>query len=318
MQQPGSAICATESPAVHSDVERHASLQAKRVKCPNGPSNYGAANAPADDPAHNALLSFSLGAVALSGCGSSSDVVIGRSNNEETSTNPAATEVDTTEAATSNVETTDVDTTEVETTVAGTVAETDPTIPFATEVVNQVVCPKEDGSSSPVAQFPAPPQTCIDPSHTYTATLTTNIGLMTLLLDPAAARLTVNNFVFLADYHYYDGTTCHRIIPGFVVQCGDPTATGTGGPGYEFPDELPRAGPYQIGSLAMANAGPDTNGSQFFTVTGEQGAALQPDYALFGQVTAGLDVLAAIDALGSDSGDPISPVDIESITITVG
>jgi len=254
------------------------------------------------------LTMLLLGSVALSGCGSSSDVEIGRSDNEETSVNPP-----TTEAVTTEVDTTEVETTEVETTVA----ETDPTIPLTTDVANEVVCPNEDGSSSPEEQFPAPPPMCIDPTRTYTATLTTNIGVMTLALDPAAAPLTVNNFVFLADYHYYDNTTCHRIIPGFVMQCGDPTASGTGGPGYEFPDELPQPGQYQIGSLAMANAGPDTNGSQFFIITGADGASLQPDYSLFGQVTAGLDVLTAIDALGSESGDPISPVDIQSITITV-
>ena len=260
-----------------------------------------------------------LGSAALSGCGSSSDVEIGRSDSADTSAVPQTTEVDTTEIETTQIETTQVETTEIETTaVETTVAETVPeTDSFTTEVVNQVVCPNEDGSSPSEEQFPAPPPMCIDPTRTYTATLTTNIGVMTLALDPAAAPLTVNNFVFLADYHYYDNTTCHRIIPGFVMQCGDPTASGTGGPGYEFPDELPQPGQYQIGSLAMANAGPDTNGSQFFIITGADGASLQPDYSLFGQVTAGLDVLTAIDALGSESGDPISPVDIQSITITV-
>jgi len=284
------------------------------------------------------LTMLLVGTFGVSGCSSSSDVEIGRSDTGSTSIVSAtsesqATEVDTTDAETTDGETTDVDTTEadttaaettdsettaVETTDSATTVETDPTIPFTTEIVSQVVCPAEDGSSSPVGQFPAPPPMCIDPTRTYTATLTTNIGVMTLTLDPALAPLTVNNFVFLADYHYFDGTTCHRIIPGFVMQCGDPTATGTGGPGYEFPDELPQAGQYRIGSLAMANAGPDTNGSQFFIITGADGASLSPDYSLFGEVTAGLDVLAAIDALGSDDGTPISPVDIESITITAG
>ena len=260
------------------------------------------------------LTLFVVGAVGASGCSSSSDVEIGRSDSGPTATDASTTVVDSTDIDTSVLDTTEVDTTEVDTTDVDT---TDPTIPFTTEIVGLVACPSEDGSSPPVGQFPAPPPMCIDPARTYTATLTTNIGVMTLSLDPAAAPLTVNSFVFLADYHYFDGTTCHRIIPGFVMQCGDPTATGSGGPGYEFPDELPQAGQYHVGSLAMANAGPDTNGSQFFIITGDDGAALQPDYSLFGDVTAGLDVLAAIDALGSDSGDPISPVDIESITIAV-
>jgi len=290
-----------------------------------------------------------LGTATLTGCGSSSDVEIGRSNGEETTAAPQTTDPETTAADTSAPETTDSETTDsettdpdtsdqsesttplttdtettepeptdVETTVEATTDVTDPTIPFTTEIVSQVTCPSEDGSSSPVGQFPAPPPMCIDPARTYTATLTTNIGVMTLALDPAAAPLTVNSFVFLAGYHYFDGTTCHRIIPGFVMQCGDPTGTGTGGPGYEFPDELPQAGQYRIGSLAMANAGPNTNGSQFFIITGDDGASLSPDYSLFGEVTAGLDVLAAIDALGTDgAGVPTSPVDIESITIAV-
>ena len=123
----------------------------------------------------------------------------------------------------------------------------------------------------------------------------------------------------LARYRYFDGISCHRIIPGFVAQCGDPTGTGTGGPGYEFADELPQAGEYQIGSLAMANAGPDTNGSQFFIITGPQGASLPPDYSLFGMVTEGLDTtLPALDAVGNPDGGvpPLEEVIIESVTIT--
>jgi cyclophilin family peptidyl-prolyl cis-trans isomerase len=107
-----------------------------------------------------------------------------------------------------------------------------------------------------------------------------------------------------------------------VVQCGDPTGTGTGGPGYAIPDELPLEGEYQVGSLAMANSGPDTNGSQFFVITGESGAALPPLYSLFGQVTDGLDTtIVALDALGNpdqaaNGVPPLEEVRIESITIT--
>ena len=132
---------------------------------------------------------------------------------------------------------------------------------------------------------------------------------------PHGAPRTVNSFVFLARYHFFDGITFHRIIPGFVVQGGDPTGTGTGGPGYRFADELPQPGRYEIGSLAMANAGPDTNGSQFFIISGAQGTALPPLYSLFGQAVAGLDVLAAIEATGSPSGKPTAGVVIESVTI---
>ena len=123
--------------------------------------------------------------------------------------------------------------------------------------------------------------------------------------------------MFLARHQYFDDTPCHRIIPNFVVQCGDPTGTGTGGPGYSFADELPEAGEYKIGSIAMANSGPDTNGSQFFIITGENGAALPPSYSLFGAVTEGFDeTVVAMEAAGTPSGTPSEPVDIESVVIT--
>jgi cyclophilin family peptidyl-prolyl cis-trans isomerase len=125
----------------------------------------------------------------------------------------------------------------------------------------------------------------------------------------------VNSFVFLARYHYFDGIVFHRVIPGFVLQGGDPTGTGTGGPGYKFADELPAPGRYELGSLAMANAGPDTNGSQFFIISGRDGMGLPPSYSLFGKVVAGLDIVAAIDAVGSRSGKTTEKVTIESVTI---
>jgi cyclophilin family peptidyl-prolyl cis-trans isomerase len=147
--------------------------------------------------------------------------------------------------------------------------------------------------------------------------MVTNKGTMTIALDPAAAPKTVNNFVVLARYHYFDGVGFHRIIPGFVLQGGDPDGTGRGGPGYRFDDELPRPGRYEIGSLAMANAGPNTNGSQFFVISGPDGVRLPPQYSLFGKVVAGLDVVATIDAIGTPgAGKPTEPVTIESVTIT--
>ena len=178
-------------------------------------------------------------------------------------------------------------------------------------------CPAPDGSSPQRRRFDGPPPMCIDPSLTYTAEMVTTKGTMTILLDAAGAPKTVNNFVVLARYHYYDGVAFHRIIPGFVVQGGDPEGTGRGGPGYRFEDELPRPGRYEVGSLAMANAGPNTNGSQFFIISGPAGAGLPPQYSLFGKVVKGLEVVAALDAVGSPgAGTPRERVLIESVTIT--
>ncbi len=157
---------------------------------------------------------------------------------------------------------------------------------------------------------------CIDVSKRYGAVMATSKGEITFSLDAIGAPLTVNNFVFLARYHYYDDVAFHRIIPGFVVQGGDPTGTGSGGPGYRFEDELPKAGRYEIGSLAMANAGPNTNGSQFFIISGAQGIQLPPLYALFGKAVSGLEVVAALEAAGSSSGRPAERVSIDSLTIT--
>ncbi len=165
-------------------------------------------------------------------------------------------------------------------------------------------------------KFDGYPEMCIDLSKRYSATITTNHGEIVIALDAVNAPKTVNNFVFLARHQYYSDVIFHRIIPGFVVQGGDPTGTGTGGPGYRFEDELPAPGRYEIGSVAMANAGPDTNGSQFFIVSGPSGASLPPLYSLFGQVVKGLDVLAKLDKLGSSSGRTQEKVVMEKVTIT--
>ncbi len=177
-------------------------------------------------------------------------------------------------------------------------------------------CPPADGSAPKSQHFDAPPPMCLDLSKRYGAQLSTSLGEMTVTLDAIGAPRTVNNFVFLARYHYYDETIFHRVIPGFVVQGGDPTGTGQGGPGYRFEDELPKPGRYEIGSLAMANAGPDTNGSQFFLVSGPNGTRLPPSYSLFGKVVSGLDVLSAIEALGSPSGRPKQRISLHAVTIT--
>ncbi|HUX04012.1 MAG TPA: peptidylprolyl isomerase [Acidimicrobiales bacterium] len=175
--------------------------------------------------------------------------------------------------------------------------------------------PNPDGSSERRQHFDAPPPMIIDPSKTYSATMVTSKGTLEIFLDPGAAPVTVNSFVFLARWHYFDGIIFHRVIPGFVLQGGDPTGTGTGGPGYRFDDELPKAGRYELGSLAMANAGPNTNGSQFFVISGPDGMRLPPLYALFGKVVKGLDVVQAINDVGSPSGTPRERVVIESVTI---
>ena len=158
---------------------------------------------------------------------------------------------------------------------------------------------------------------CIDPAKNYAAEMVTSMGTMTIALDSASAPQTVNSFVFLARYHYYDGIIFHRIIKGFVCQGGDPTGTGTGGPGYRFADELPKAGRYEIGSLAMANAGPNTNGSQFFLISGPQGVRLPPQYALFGKVVKGLEIVEAMQQVDTDGKDrPKTDVVIQSVTIS--
>lgn len=178
-------------------------------------------------------------------------------------------------------------------------------------------CPAVDGSSERQTSFDGPFDMCIDPSKTYTAEMDTSMGSMTIVLDAAAAPKTVNNFVSLARYHYYDGLVFHRIIQGFMCQGGCPEGSGRGGPGYRFEDELPKPGRYELGSVAMANAGPNTNGSQFFIVSGPSGQGLPPQYSLFGKVVSGLDVVDAMEKVPTGAGDrPNTDVVINSVTIT--
>ena len=178
--------------------------------------------------------------------------------------------------------------------------------------------PPFDGSAPKQQQFAEYPEMGIDPAKRYTATMDTSMGTMVIALDPIKAPKTVNSFVFLALNHYFDGIIFHRIINGFVCQGGDPTGTGRGGPGYRFEDELPKAGEYKIGSFAMANAGPNTNGSQFFIISGPDGCRLPPAYALFGQVVKGLEVVEAMQSVPTATGDrPKTDVVINSVTITV-
>jgi cyclophilin family peptidyl-prolyl cis-trans isomerase len=203
-------------------------------------------------------------------------------------------------------------------TTAASTASTVTTVAGKT-ITGETPCPPTDGSAERTTQFAKAPPMCIDPSKKYTAVVDTNFGSFTVELDPKAAPKTVNNFVVLSLYHYYDGISCHRVVADFVIQCGDPKGDGTGGPGYEFEDELPAEGAYKLGSLAMANSGPNTNGSQFFVISGAQGTKLPPQYSLFGQVTDGLDTtintIASLATPGTD-GPPSQPVQIQKVTIT--
>lgn len=186
-----------------------------------------------------------------------------------------------------------------------------------TEVIPEG-CPAAEGTEEQSQSFAEAPPMCLDPAIAYTAVVTTNLGVVEIALDQAKAPGTVNSFVYLARNNYFNDTTCHRIIQEFVAQCGDPTATGTGGPGYATTDELPEAGEYQLGSIAMANSGPDTQGSQFFIISGPNGVALPPAYSLFGQISdEGLDIVTQMNARGSldSSGVPIAPIDLIDVHI---
>ncbi len=152
--------------------------------------------------------------------------------------------------------------------------------------------------------MPDAPAIEIDPSAKFEVTIATDKGDIVALLDASLAPTTVNHFVVQARKGFYDGLTFHRVVPGFVVQGGDPDGTGRGGPGYKFADEPVRA-PYVLGALAMANAGPDTNGSQFFICIDDCQDKLQPLYNLFGNVTSGIEVAQSIAV-----GDKMSSVTV--------
>jgi cyclophilin family peptidyl-prolyl cis-trans isomerase len=168
-------------------------------------------------------------------------------------------------------------------------------------------------------QWDAPPPMTIDPGRRYSATLRTSEGDLIVDLLAEEAPRTVNNFVFLAREGYYDGVPFHRIIKDFMVQTGDPTGTGAGGPGYRFEDEPVRLR-YTKGIVAMANAGPNTNGSQFFIVHGRE-VKLPPNYTIFGRVREGLEVLDKIaetpvaPARGGERSRPQREVRLESVSI---
>jgi len=164
-------------------------------------------------------------------------------------------------------------------------------------------------------QYDTPPELTIDLSKTYTAKIDTSAGEISVDFYAADAPQTVNNFVFLARDGFYDGVIFHRTIPGFMIQGGDPTGTGTGGPGYRFRDEFHDKTTYRRGTVAMANAGPNTNGSQLFICHDNVG--LPNAYTIFGEVTDGLDVVDAIAQKPTGPQDrPFEPVTINAVEIT--
>jgi peptidyl-prolyl cis-trans isomerase B (cyclophilin B) len=190
----------------------------------------------------------------------------------------------------------------------------------------QVAC---GGKIPPKVQHPTlakPPTARVDPAKTYLATFQTSCGDFTVTLDPRKAPITTANFVFLAGRHFYDSTWFHRIVPGGaagigVIQGGDPQGTGTGGPGYAIKDELP-SGPaaYKKYSVAMANSGPDSGGSQFFINFQDNAKGLQANYSVFGEVTDGRDVvdkIARVPVAGERGDTPTQSVWIEKLTVKV-
>ncbi len=174
-----------------------------------------------------------------------------------------------------------------------------------------------------IQQWSAPPKMTLDAGKSYTATLQTNKGTIEVELDPDDAPQTVNNFVCLARAGFYDNTPFHRILAGFVIQGGDPTGTGSGGPGYQFNDE-PVKRDYLPGTPAMANAGPNTNGSQFFIVLSDLTGRLPKNYTIFGKVSGGEDVVTKIGNTPTRlSGPPMNepsvptePITLEKVTIS--
>lgn len=162
------------------------------------------------------------------------------------------------------------------------------------------------------------PSLTVDKSKKYTAVMKTTEGTITINLHVSDTPVTVNNFVYLTKQNFYDNTIFHRVIKGFMIQGGDPTGTGAGGPGYRFNDE-PFTGEYKRGVVAMANAGPNTNGSQFFIMHADY--PLPKNYVIFGDVIGGIDTVDKIaeaptsqNGMGENS-KPVNPVKIESVTI---
>lgn len=212
--------------------------------------------------------------------------------------------------------------------VTASTAVVTPAIDDAAEIVDvdtyaygTAPCPAADGSSSKPASFAGAPSKCIEPGVSYSAVVTTNFGAFTIALAADAYPGTVNNFVTLARYHYYDNSGCHRVLMDFVVQCGRP-GDDESAPGYTIPDQLPSAqAEYFEGVVAMANIGsPDTGGGQWFIITGPSGASLPPQYSIVGKVVEGYDTTVQALENQADSNQPtgvptLTPITIESVVI---
>lgn len=208
----------------------------------------------------------------------------------------------------------------VATTVASTAADTTGAEPTSAEPAEG--CPPEDGVDTPVTEFSAPQPFCIDENSLYEATFDTSAGEIVIELDPTLDPASVNNFVVLARYRYYEGSTFHRVINDFVIQGGIPDGGSQQSPGYSFtgaiPDSVEGQNVYQVGDFAMANrADPTSNGGQWFIVTGDSGASLPALYSLMGRVTEGLDIALAIQEVETAAGDvPVDDVIINSVTVS--
>lgn len=242
-------------------------------------------------------------AVAITACGGTSETGGGES--------PATTAAPTTTAAPATT-----------TTLAAPITLAPGVVPqsYAEYRSQPTACGADRPPEAVPQEYAAPDDLGLNPAVRLTATINTSCGPIVVELDPAQAPATVNSFVFLAQSGYFDGTVSHRILPGFVIQAGDPTATGLGGPGYVVPDELPPSGfAYETGVLAMANAGPNTTGSQFFIMVGNSG--LPPQYSAYGMVVDGFDTLTAIvnvplgTSVRGETSVPLETVYIESITV---
>jgi peptidylprolyl isomerase/peptidyl-prolyl cis-trans isomerase B (cyclophilin B) len=188
----------------------------------------------------------------------------------------------------------------------------------ATTVAGAIACPREDGKSKRQVIFEHAPGPCVDKTKTYDAVFETTAGRMTFQLFPSRAYNAVNNFVFLARYHFYDGLPFHKVAKDTFVQTGDPVQPGITGPGYEFADDgLPdSSSAYVTGALVYAHESANTNGSQILLITGDLGQTLKPVFPLFGRLKQGFNVLAKINAGASnDINTPLIRYAIQSIDI---
>lgn len=181
-------------------------------------------------------------------------------------------------------------------------------------------CPEVEAPEPKDVSFKRP-EKVLKRGERATAVVATSCGTFEIELDTKRSPKTANSFAFLAEEGFYDGTTFHRIVPGFVIQGGDPEGTGTGGPGYSVTEPPPENTSYTRGLVAMAKTGAEprgTSGSQFFVVTAPADAGLPPDYAVLGEVTEGMDVVEAIGELGDESEQPTQTIVIDSVTIGRG